>query len=182
MKIRDVVTASNAFWVGEAVCIAGCFHYQYAQMEKYRPTVQDFAPTLTIAGTFTYLDFGKSLQGSRINGHSVFVAANFAGGNHGFGNGDHIPNGSTVTATIAQIKTRSGTVLVPGSIQSGSQQFLSRSPQEMYDSWLSGSYRLIAFNTFFNAMFLSTAIFVVCWIMMALIQYARRFACAGQQE
>jgi hypothetical protein len=169
MKVKNAVSASNALLLLAIVCCASSFYYQYSQMAKYRPTVEDFAPKLTVTGVFTYLDFGKSLQGSRINGRSVFVAANYVGGNHGFGNGDHIPNGSTVTATIAEINTRSGTVWVPGSIQSGNQQFVSRSPREMYDAWISDSYSLFAFNAFFMSMGFVVGYFII----MALIQYLR---------
>jgi hypothetical protein len=179
MKIKDAVTFSNAFWLAVTVCFASCLYYQYSQMVKYRPTVEAFVPKLTVTGVFAYLDFGKSLQGSRIDGHSVFIAANYAGGNHGFGNGDHIPNGSTVTARIAEIRTRSGVVWVPASIQSTNQQFVSRSPREMYDAWFSDSYVELASNTFFNTVFISTGLLVVCRIIAALIQYARKLMRPG---
>ena len=169
MKIRNVVTVSNVLLLVVTFCSASGVYHQYSKLAKYRPTVEDFAPKLTVTGIFTYLDFGKSLQGSRINGHSVFIAANYAGGTHGFGNGDHIPNGSTVTATIAEIKTGSGTVWVPGSIQSGNQQFISRSSREMYDAWFSASYWELAFNAFFMSM----AFVVGYFVIMASIQYFR---------
>ena len=162
------MTISNVLRLILGFCIAGTLYSQYMQMAKFRPTLEDFVPKTVVTGVFASSDYGKALQGSRINGHSIYIAANYAGGTRGFAR-YRIPNGSTVSATIAEIKTRSGPVWVPGKIWSGSQEYVSRSPEEMYKAWFSETYQSLIWNCFF----ISSAFAVGYFIILSLIPNGR---------
>lgn len=164
------MSLSNVVRLVLLCCFAAGLYLQSAEMARYRPAVADFVPKATITGVFKFEDYGKSLKGSWIDGHSVFVAANYAGGTHGFGHGFGIPNGSKVTADIAEIETANGTVWIATSIRGANRQFVSRTPQEMHDAWLSASRQRLVSESIFDA----SVLLVVYFMIIGVVQFVRR--------
>jgi hypothetical protein len=168
MKIKGVLTVSNALWLAVISCVAVGWHHEYSQMRRYQPTVDAFAPKQTWSGVFTYYDGGKSLQGSWIDGRPVFVAANYEGATTGFGRSFGINSGAQVTATVAQIKTASGTVWIAESIQDANRLFVSRSPREMYELWSAESHQMLFLRCLFILVGIVSPYLVVTGIIEAV--------------
>jgi hypothetical protein len=159
------MTISNAIKIILMCCLIGSIYYQYSQSTKYSTTEADFIPTKTVSGTFTFSDGGKLLQASWLDGHDIYWAASYAGGTSGFGRSFGIPNRSKVTATIVEIRTQSGIVQIAASIKSDSKVFVTRTPAELRELWLTESHWSLFSRLLFTIVFLVAPYLIVTgWI------------------
>ena len=124
--------------IGMAILLVA-FAYQNAKLRKMAPSLEDFTRTTVVSGIYSYQQYGRNIV-TRIDGKPMYCSLNYNGGTGScFVPLKHVAPNTRITITAASIKTASGPMLYPNSIEVGGQEVYRVLPEKSLNDWWFGS-------------------------------------------